>query len=246
MREKAWKCNLQRQKMNQKRILCDYLIIGSGLAGMTAALDASRHGNVIIVTKSKAEDCNTRYAQGGISCVVDFTHDSFESHVQDTLTAGAGLCHEDVVREIVKSGPDRCRDLQNFGVRFTLQKDVQSDVAPELANEYHLGREGGHSARRVLHSGDITGREISDILLARCRENQNITILENHLAVDLITTRHIDWQGENCCLGAYVIDTKTHEIKTFFYSFIFDICYCINTSVQLTCQRNFLSCRVLF
>ena len=205
----------------QNRISCDYLVIGSGLAGLTVALNAARHGKVIVVTKARAEDCNTRYAQGGISCVVDCEHDSFEAHVQDTLVAGAGLCHEDVVRAIVKDGPARCKDLQDFGVRFTLQKEVESDTPSEHANDFHLGREGGHSARRILHSGDITGREISDILLARCRENPNILLLEHHLAVDLITMRHIDWQGENCCLGAYVMDTESHAVKTFLARFTF-------------------------
>ncbi len=203
-----------------KRFFCDYLIIGSGLAGLTAALEAAKHGKVIVITKARAEDCNTRYAQGGIACVMD-DEDSFEAHIADTLTAGAGLCHPDVVRDIVKAGPARIRDLQAYGLHFTLRKDVEDKVSPKAAEEYHLGREGGHSARRVLHAGDITGREVSDVLLARCRENKAITLLENHLAVDLVSTRHIEWQGENRCLGAYAIDTRTHEIKTFLAKFTF-------------------------
>jgi len=201
-----------------KRITCDYLIVGSGLAGMTAALEAAKHGRVIMITKGKAEESNTRYAQGGIACVID-EGDSFEAHVQDTLTAGAGLCHPDVVRAIVSAAPERVRDLQACGLHFTLQKDVEENSSSAQGNQYHLGQEGGHSNRRILHAGDITGREVSDVLLARCRENPNIIILENHLAVDLISTRHIEWQGENCCLGAYVIDTATHEIKTFLSKF---------------------------
>ena len=205
---------------SQNRIHCTYLIIGSGLAGLTAALEAAKHGKVIVITKTKAEECNTRYAQGGIACVID-KNDTFEAHISDTLTAGAGLCHPDAVRDIVTGGPARVRELESLGLKFTTMGEVHADVSPDKANELDLGREGGHSARRVLHAGDITGSQVSDVLLARCRENKNITILENHLAVDLISTRHIEWQGENRCLGAYVMDTKTNEIKTFLSRFTF-------------------------
>ncbi len=205
---------------NQQRIQCDYLIIGSGLAGLTAALQAAKHGKVIVVTKASAEQCNTRYAQGGIACVVDHD-DTFEAHIADTLTAGAGLCHPDVVRDIVKAGPARMRDLEELGLRFTRRGEVRETHSQEEANQFDLGREGGHSARRVLHAGDITGREVSEVLLARCRENPNITILEYHLAVDLITSRHFDWRSENACYGAYVMDTRTNVIKTFLSTFTF-------------------------
>ena len=205
---------------NQHRIQCDYLIIGSGLAGLTAALQAAKHGQVIVVTKATAEQCNTRYAQGGIACVVDHD-DTFEAHIADTLTAGAGLCHPDVVRDIVKAGPARMRDLEELGLRFTRRGEVRETHSQEEANQFDLGREGGHSARRVLHAGDITGREVSEVLLARCRENPNITILEYHLAVDLITSRHFDWRSENACYGAYVMDTRTNVIKTFLSTFTF-------------------------
>ncbi len=202
------------------RLSCDYLIIGSGLAGLSAALKASRHGSVIVVTKTEADECNTRYAQGGIACVIA-EGDTFEAHVQDTLVAGAGLCHEDVVRAIVAAGPERIRDLQEWGVRFTRRGELESDLRREEAEDFDLGREGGHSQRRILHSGDITGREVVRVLLDRCRNTPNITILENHLAVDLISTRHIEWQGENCCLGAYVMDTTSRKIKTLLSRFTF-------------------------
>ena len=195
------------------RITTDYLIIGSGLAGLTAALEASKHGSVLVVTKGKAEECNTCYAQGGIACVID-SDDTFDAHVKDTLKAGAGLCHEDVVREIVRSAPARIHDLEGYGMKFTRRGEVRETTTSDQAREFDLGREGGHSARRILHAGDITGREVSDVLIARCRENPNITILENHLAVDLITCRHFAWKGPNRCYGAYVMDTQTHDIKT--------------------------------
>ncbi|NMA45398.1 MAG: L-aspartate oxidase [Lentisphaerae bacterium] len=211
---------MQASSAKNKRIHCEYLIIGSGLAGLTAALEAAKFGQVMVITKTRAEECNTRYAQGGIACVVD-ANDTFDAHVADTITAGAGLCHPDAVRAIVMAGPARVRDLEQYGLNFTRQGDIHDSVPPEQARQFDLGREGGHSARRVLHAGDITGREVSDVLLARCRANPNITILENHLAVDLITTRHLTWRGENCCLGAYVMDTNSHEIKTFISRFTF-------------------------
>ncbi|MDD4537589.1 MAG: L-aspartate oxidase [Lentisphaeria bacterium] len=211
---------MQASSAKNQRIHSEYLIIGSGLAGLTAALEAAKFGQVMVITKYKAEDCNTRYAQGGIACVID-ENDTFDAHVADTITAGAGLCHPDVVREIVMAGPARVRDLEQYGLSFTRQGDIHDSVSPEQAQQFDLGREGGHSARRVLHAGDITGREVSEVLLARCRANRNITILENHLAVDLITTRHFTWRGENCCLGAYVMDIGSHEIKTFISRFTF-------------------------
>ncbi len=203
-----------------KRIQCTYLIIGSGLAGLTAALEAAKHGKVIVITKKTADECNTKYAQGGIACVVD-KDDTFDAHIADTIAAGAGLCHPDAVRDIVTGGPARIRELENMGLKFTKVGEIRPSVSPDLADQLDLGREGGHSARRVLHAGDITGNQVSDVLIKRCRENKNITILEHHMAVDLISTRHIEWQGENRCLGAYVMDTRTHEIMTFLSRFTF-------------------------
>ena len=197
-----------------KRFYCDYLIIGSGLAGLTAALEAAKYGKVIVVTKASEDQCNTRHAQGGIACVVDHD-DTFEAHIADTLAAGAGLCHPDVVRDIVKAGPARVRDLEKYGLRFTRRGEVRETHSKTEADEFDLGREGGHSARRVLHAGDITGREVSDVLLARCHENPNRQLLEYHLAVDLITYRHVEYEGDNRCYGAYVMDVKSQEIKTF-------------------------------
>lgn len=200
------------------RIFCDYLIIGSGIAGLCAALKAAPHGRVVVVTKREASECNTTYAQGGIACVIH-KGDSFEAHVSDTIKAGAGLCHADVVRHIVSAGPDRINDLLDWGVQFTRQGDISEDTDASEAGLFHLGREGGHSQRRVLHADDVTGEEVVRVLTSRCRAEPQIEILENHIAIDLISTRHVEWQGENCCLGAYIMDRETHEIKTFISRF---------------------------
>ncbi|MCK5802184.1 MAG: L-aspartate oxidase [Lentisphaeria bacterium] len=198
---------------NSQRISCDYLVIGSGLAGLTAALKAARHGHVFVVTKKTADECNTQYAQGGVACVIA-QGDTFDSHVHDTLNAGVGLCHPDIVSEIVRSGPERVRELEKYGLHFTRRGELSDGLDRNEADELDLGKEGGHTKRRILHAGDITGREIVKVLLTHAAQHPNITLLENHLAVDLVSTRHIEWQGENRCLGAYVMDCHTHRILT--------------------------------
>src|SRR5687768_4278970 len=157
----------------------DFVVVGSGIAGLSFALKAARHGSVAIITKRQPGDSNTAWAQGGVACVMG-SEDSFEQHIADTLDAGAGLCKEDVVRTIVSEGPERMRELMDWGVRF----DGHGENGERTPN---LGREGGHSRRRILHHGDTTGREISDRLLERARETLSITFFADHFAIDLVT-----------------------------------------------------------
>src|ERR1700761_5929879 len=157
----------------------DYIVIGSGIAGLSLSLKAAEHGRGAVITKSAGAESNTAYAQGGIASVTS-PEDSFELHVRDTLEAGAGLCDEAAVRSIVTDGPARIRDLIDFGVRFDERTDVDG-------HELDLGREGGHSKRRILHSADLTGREIERALLAQVARHPNIQLFENHIAIDLIT-----------------------------------------------------------
>ncbi len=197
-----------------KRLKSEFLIIGSGIGGLSSALKAAEHGSVIVVTKRLADECNTTYAQGGISCVMD-NDDSFEEHVQDTLVAGAYLCKEDVVRKIVESGPARIQELLDLGIHFTTRSELDTDTNPADLESFDLGREGGHNRRRILHSGDYTGREIIRVLLKACRRHPNIQLIENAHAVDLIASRRLDWDGPNRCLGAYVMDRNTHLVHTY-------------------------------
>ena len=183
---------------------CDYLVVGSGIAGLMSALHLSKHGRVLMATKKDRADSNTNYAQGGIACVVA-TDDSFEAHIRDTLGAGAGLCDEAVVRRIVSGGPERIAELERLGLAFTENSGVPG-------GGYDLGKEGGHSARRVLHAGDITGRHIEEVLLARAHAEPNITIREHGMLIDLITTGWLGLPGENRCVGAYMLDRVTGEI----------------------------------
>jgi L-aspartate oxidase len=188
----------------------DHLILGSGIAGLSFALKVAAHGRVAIVTKKDRAESNTNYAQGGIASVTS-KEDSFELHVRDTLEAGAGLCKEDVVRVIVEEGPARIQELIEMGMRFSERDAPGEDGGREL----DLGREGGHSKRRILHAKDVTGREIERALLDAISRQPNIEIFENHIAIDLITSQKLGYVGENRCLGAYVFDKKGNRVWAF-------------------------------
>jgi L-aspartate oxidase len=184
----------------------DFVVIGSGIAGLTFALKAARHGSVAVVTKRKGADSNTAWAQGGVACVSS-DEDSFELHIRDTLEAGAGLCDEAAVRTIVTEGPARIRELMELGLHFD-EREVSGH------RELDLGREGGHSKRRVLHVQDVTGKEIENVLLQQLDRSGSVELLENHMAVDLITAGKLGFAAEDRCLGAYVLDERTGEVET--------------------------------
>ncbi len=181
-------------------LTCDFLVLGSGIAGLTFALEASKHGDVIVVTKRAADESNTKYAQGGIAAVLADT-DSFDAHIADTLAAGAGLCHERVVELCVRDAPARIAELQRIGARFDRAEN------PEGHAELDLHLEGGHSARRVAHSADTTGREVERALVDAVRASPRIRVLEEHMAIDVITLAK--YGGPEVCVGAYVLDVSS-------------------------------------
>ncbi len=190
----------------------DFLVIGTGIGGLSFALKVAKYGQVAVVTKKEAMDSCTNYAQGGIASVFG-QYDSFDFHIQDTLASGDGLCQRDVVDMVVKSGPERIRELMNWGIEFTL--DSSGDL------ELDLGLEGGHSQKRIVHAGDFTGHAIEQGLVDLARKHKNISIFENHIAVDLITYSMRMKRGtvtaahEDVCCGAYVLNTKTDDVHTF-------------------------------
>jgi len=190
----------------------DYLVIGSGIAGLTFALKVARHGTVAIITKKNTLETSTNYAQGGIATVLG-PDDSFQLHIQDTLNSGDGLCHADVVDMVVRSGPDRIRELVEMGVSF--------NPGSTNGSTFDLGREGGHSRNRIVHAQDMTGRAVEKVLVASAEANPNITIFENQLALDLIIQHHSIKAGsiavyqQDVCRGAYILDSSTQEIHTF-------------------------------
>lgn len=183
----------------------DFLILGSGIAGLSLAIKASALGSVALVTKKEKTESNTNYAQGGIAAVTEKT-DSFAEHINDTLIAGAGLCKKDVVEFIVKEAPARIRELIDWGVNFT---KIETPPYP-----YDLGREGGHTHRRILHAKDLTGREIERALHEKVAALPNVRIYENHIGIDLITEKNNTGKPSRC-LGAYVLDIKQSDIHTF-------------------------------
>jgi L-aspartate oxidase len=184
----------------------DFVVIGSGIAGLSFALKAAKHGSVAVITKRKGADSNTAWAQGGIACVTS-DEDSFALHVRDTIEAGAGLCDEAVVRTIITEGPERIRELVELGLHFD-EREVSGH------REFDLGKEGGHSKRRVLHVQDVTGKEIEETLLRQLGRQSHVDLLENHMAVDLITGKKLGFAAEDRCLGAYVLDEKTGDVET--------------------------------
>jgi L-aspartate oxidase len=188
----------------------DFLVIGSGVAGLWFALKAAEHGRVFVVTKaSEAEESNSRYAQGGIAAVWT-EDDDFDHHIRDTLVAGAGLCRRDAVEVTVREGPQRVRDLIDAGAKFT--RNAGDD-------DYSLHREGGHSHRRILHADDLTGAEMVRALYAACQEHPNITFKQDMLAVDLLTAgglarrRNEIPPEDDEVLGAYFLDRSTQEVS---------------------------------
>jgi L-aspartate oxidase len=181
-------------------------VLGSGIAGLTFALNVAEKGSVAVITKKNRAESNTNYAQGGIACVTS-DEDSFDLHVRDTLEAGASLCHEDVVRGIVEEGPARIRELIELGMSFTERENGGG------THELDLGKEGGHSKRRILHAKDITGREIERALLAALARHPNVAIFENHAAIDLITRRKLGFTTENRCVGVYVLNVASGRVE---------------------------------
>lgn len=177
------------------------LVVGSGLAGMVAALKLAERGSVILATKRDLPQSNSDWAQGGISCVMD-PADSFEAHIQDTLATGNGLSNEEAVRAIITRSREAIENLESLGVEFERKQDCS----------YDLGREAGHSARRVLHAGDITGREVIKTLVECVRENPRIQVLTQAMAIDLVTTGWLGQPGENRCVGAYFLNEKDGSI----------------------------------
>jgi len=193
----------------------DFLIIGSGIAGLTLALKVANFGNVAIVTKKEIMDSNTARAQGGIASVFDES-DSFDLHIQDTFASGDDLCNKAVVEMVVKNGPARIRELIDLGVHFNSKKNSKDQTI-----RLDLGREGGHSKNRIVHAQDMTGVEIEKVLVNQIQNHKNIKIFEHHIGIDLITfstrmkrglttTTHKDY-----CCGAYVLDKTTNTVKTF-------------------------------
>jgi L-aspartate oxidase len=187
----------------------DFLVVGSGIAGLSFALKAAKHGKVLILTKANEDESNTKYAQGGVAVVVD-KEDSFEKHIEDTLIAGDGLCDKKVVELVVREGPERIQEIIDYGANFDTTK-------PGI---YDLAKEGGHSESRILHYKDITGFEIERALLEKIHSNPNIEILTHYFAVELITQHHlgefVDKKSNNInCYGIYALNTHTNSVEKF-------------------------------
>jgi len=186
----------------------DFLVVGSGLAGLTYALKVAKHGTVCLLSKTKLEESNTLYAQGGIAAVT-YKPDSYKKHINDTIIAGDGLCDEDIVKMVVKEAPKRINELIDWGANFDKKKD----------GHYDLAKEGGHSEKRILHHKDNTGKEIQRALIEQVKKNTNIKILDNFFAIDLITQHHLGYniirKKTNIeCYGVYALNIRDKKVNT--------------------------------
>lgn len=189
-------------------IRSDFLVIGTGIAGLTFALKAASHGTVSLLSKRSIRESATYYAQGGIASVLS-KEDTFDEHIKDTIYAGAGLCDARIVDLVVKDGPRRIQELIERGVKFTSRHNGG-------ATELDLGKEGGHSKRRIVHAEDLTGRAVEEALVSSVEADKNIRIYENHIAVDIIThSKFVGSSGEDSAWGAYALDKTTGEVHTF-------------------------------
>jgi len=186
----------------------DVLVIGSGLAGLAAALELANQHDVVVLAKRSLTEGSTLYAQGGIAAVLG-ADDTFDAHIEDTLVAGAGLCHRDTVEFTVREAPACIAWLATLGLRFSRLP------AENGANLYHLTREGGHQHRRVVHAEDATGRAVENTLAELARAHPRITLCEDHIAVDLITSARLGAPGPDRCLGAYVLDKQSGRVRVF-------------------------------
>jgi L-aspartate oxidase len=189
----------------------DFLVIGSGIAGLTYALKVSEEfpdKKIIILTKAQSDETNTKYAQGGIAGVTDFSQDSFDKHIQDTLISGDGLCNEHVVEIVVKEGVQRINELIAWGAQFDKEPD----------GDYKLGKEGGHSENRILHHKDVTGKEMERALLEAILKRKNIELLNHCFVLDIITQHHLGYLVTKStpdieCFGVYILNLNTHKIE---------------------------------
>lgn len=199
-------------------IKTDFLVIGSGVAGLSFALKVAETGTVAIVTKRDVAESNTARAQGGIASVFSEV-DSFDLHIKDTLASGDGLCNREVVDMVVKQGPERIIELIELGVKFNVTAGGDGEKNSSLSLD--LGREGGHSRKRIVHSQDMTGQELENVLVEKVKENDRIALYEDHIAIDLITCSTRIKSGlttrihEDYCCGAYVFDRNSRTVKTF-------------------------------
>jgi L-aspartate oxidase len=198
--------------MDEMQYTFDVLIIGSGAAGLSLALHLADRARIAVLTKGPLQESATFYAQGGISAVLD-TMDSIESHVEDTLAAGAGLCRRAIVQHIVERGRESIQWLIDLGVPFTRATEASPTT------EFHLTREGGHSHRRVVHAADATGQAVETALLDRVQAHPAITLFDQHIAIDLLTGAKLGLPSQRC-LGAYVLDRKNCRVVTFGASFV--------------------------
>jgi L-aspartate oxidase len=189
----------------------DFLVVGSGIAGLTYALKMAQYypdKKVLVITKASADETNTKYAQGGVAVVNDMENDSFEKHIEDTLIAGDGLCNKNVVEIVVKEGPDRVRELIEWGARFDKEKD----------GDFKLGKEGGHSEFRIIHHKDVTGREMERALLDAVSKQKNIEIVKHCFVIDIITQHHLGYLVTKAtpdieCFGVYILNSKTNQVE---------------------------------